>query len=256
MTNPTFFEDPRSLTEFRTIFSYVRSPSDNPLMLGGNIYDFILQGRVSINDRWSLVLHRLGVASVNPGDGALNGYSGGTGITDLQIGTKYTFFRDTRSETLLAAGVSFEIPIGSSSVLAGSGASVVPYLSYGQGFLQNWHFLASTGYRFGYTGGASDFYFLSAHIDYGFFKRFYPFAEVNWFYYTKNGSLQPVNFEGGDLMNIGATQVEGRSLVTVGLGMRYKFTEGFQAGFAYEFPVSGRDMIEDYRLMVDLIFRY
>jgi hypothetical protein len=255
VTNPTYFEDPRSLTEFRFIGIYQRAPGDNPLLDGGTIYNFNLQGRISINDNWSLILHRLGFSNIKTGDNAV-GYGGGTGIDDIQLGVKYTFLRDTRSETLLAAGVSFEIPIGSSSVLAGTGAGVTPYLSYGQGFLDNWHFLATGGYRFGFAGGSSDFLFASAHLDYGFFKRFYPLVEMNWYYYTGNGDRQSGDFEGGDLRNIGADNVSGKSLITLAGGFRFKFSDSLQAGIVYEMPVVGTDMLEKYRVMLDFIIRY
>ncbi len=255
VTNPTYFEDPRSLTEWRPIFIYQKAPSDNPLLAGGSMFVFNLQGRISINDRWSIILHRLGFASVDPGDGALGGFGGGTGLTDLQIGTKYTFYRDDRSNTLAAVGVSFDIPIGSNDVLSGTGAAMTPYLSFGQAF-GNWHFLASTGYRWGFSDSTSDFFFLSAHIDYSFFNRFYPLAEINWYRYTSSGDTWPVNFEGGDLFNIGATGANGINLVTMGLGFRYKFTEALQLGAVYEFPVTGSDGLEKYRIMFDLIFRY
>ena len=256
MSNPTNFEDPRSLTEFRVIGTYQAAPGDNALLKGGHIFDLNLQGRISINDQWSLILHRLSITNIKTGDGTLGGYSGGTGINDLQVGAKYTFLRDTRSETLLAFGTKFDIPIGSSTVLAGSGWGLTPYLSYGQGFLDNWHLLANGGYRFGFGSGSSDFVYASAHIDYGFFKRFYPLAELNWFHYTSGGNRQPVDFEGGDLANIGATNVAGRNLVTAALGFRFKFSESLQMGAIYEIPVVGSDMMEKYRVGLDLIFRY
>jgi len=255
VSNPAYFEDPRSLTELRPIFMFLKSPSDNPLMTGGRSFIFNLQGRVSINDRWSIVLHRLGFAKVDPGDGALGGFSGGTGLTDLQIGTKYTFYRDDRSNTLAAAGVSFEIPVGSDSVLAGTGAGMTPYLSFGQG-LGDFHFLASAGYRLGFTDATSDFVFTSLHLDYGFFKRIYPLVELNWYHYTANGTARPVNFEGTDLFNLGATDVAGRNYLTVALGLRLRITEGLQTGIAYETALVGTNGQERYRIIFDLIFRY
>jgi hypothetical protein len=255
VTNPAYFEDPRSLTEIRPIFIYQKAPSDNPLMQGGNIFALNLQARVSINDHWSFVLNRLGLARVNPGDGALNGFSGGTGLTDLGVGTKYTFIRDDRSNTLLAAGINFDVPIGNSSVLSGNGAGAEPYLSYGQGF-GNWHLLATTGYRFGLSSTSSDFLFLSGHLDYGFFNRLYPLVEVNWYHYTSGGNQLVADFEGADLFNLGSTDVGGHNIVTVGLGLRYKFTEGFQTGLVFEFPVIGTKDLERYRVGFDLIFRF
>lgn len=256
MSSPSTFEDPRSLTEFRVIGTYQKAPDDNPLLRGASIWDINLQGRISINDQWSLVMHKLSVTNVNPGDGTLGGYDGGTGLNDLQLGFKYTFLRDSRAETLLAFGTKFDIPIGSDSVLAGSGWGMTPYFSYGQGFLDNWHFLATGGYRFGFSAGSSDYLYVSAHLDYGFFKRFYPLVEMNWYYYTAGGNRQPVDFEGGDLMNIGATDVAGRNLVTLAAGFRFKFSEGMQMGVIYEVPIVGNNMLERYRIALDLIFRY
>jgi hypothetical protein len=255
ISNPAYFEDPRSLTEIRPIFMYRKSPGDNPLMRGGNSFVFNLQGRISINDRWSFVLHRLGFANINPGDGALGGYDGGSGLTDLMIGTKYTFYRDDRSNTLAAAGVSFEIPIGNDDVLSGTGGGLTPYLSFGQGF-GDFHFLASAGYRFGFNDSTSDFFYTSLHLDYGFFKRFYPLVEINWYHYTSNGTSRPVDFEGTDLFNLGATDVAGKNFVTLALGFRLKLTESLQTGIAYETGLVGSDGLERYRIIFDLIFRY
>jgi hypothetical protein len=255
VTNPAYFEDPRSLTEWRPIFMYQKSPGDNPLMTGGNIFVFNLQGRISINDRWSLILHRLGVANVNPGEGALGGFDGGTGLTDLQVGTKYTFYRDDRTNTLAALGVSFEIPIGSSSVLSGTGAGATPYLSYGQGF-GNWHLLATTGYRIGFSSSTSDFFFLSGHLDYSFYNRFYPLVEMNWYHYTSAGDERAVDFEGADLFNLGADGAAGTNIVTIAPGFRFKFSEGLQTGVVVEFPLTGTSALEQYRIIFDLIFRY
>lgn len=255
MTSPSFFEDPRSLTEFRLIGSYQKAPGDNPLLMGGHIFNFNLQGRISINDQWSLVLHKLAVTNISTGDGTLGGYSGGTGLDDIQVGPKWTFYRDTRSETLWAAGAKFDIPIGSHTVLAGSGWGMTPYLSYGQG-LGDWHFLANGGYRFGFGSGSSDFLFVNGHIDYGFFKRFYPLAEINWYHYTGNGNRQPADYEGGDLLNIGADNVAGKNLVALAGGFRFKFSEGLHFGAVYEAPIVGSNMLERYRVILDLIFRY
>lgn len=254
VTNPTYWEDPRSLTEMRFIGLYQSVPSGNPLLQGGTILDFIFQGRISINDQWSLTLNRLGVSRVSPGSGSP--ISGGTGLDNLLLGAKYTFLRDTRSESILAAGATFDIPIGSTSALQGGSAAVTPYLTYGQGFGDNWHFLAAGGYHFSFSNSGSDFLFASAHIDYGFFKRFYPLAEVNWYYYTGNGTRQPGNFEGGDIINLGATDISGKSLVTVAAGFRFKFSESLQMGTVFELPVVGTSMLEKYRVMLDFIIRY
>src|SRR5262249_6148219 len=46
VTNPFYFEDPRSLTEVRPIFMWQGSPTKNPIFHGGDIEFFGLQGRL------------------------------------------------------------------------------------------------------------------------------------------------------------------------------------------------------------------
>ncbi len=258
MTNPYFFEDPRALTEVRTVFNFQKAPGGNSLLRGGHVFDFGLQGRIAFDDRWSLVIHRLGIANVSPGSGATdNGlpFSGGTGLTDLQLGPKFTFFRDDRTNTLAAVGLNFELPIGSESALSGVGSgAVTPYITAAQAF-GNWHFMGAFGYRFAFDSERTDSLFTSLHVDYSFFNRFYPFAELNWYHYVSNGHHRSANFEGADLFNLGSDSVSGNNTVTLGLGARYKFTESIQAGVVYELPVMGKDLMS-YRLGFDLIFRY
>jgi hypothetical protein len=278
ITNPFFFEDPRSLTEARLIVEYQKSPANNPLMRGGNTFLYTLQGRLAFNEYLSIVVHRLGFATVRPGTpfrstADVDDFAGGTGFSDLQIGPKWTFYRNPQSQTIAAIGANFEIPVGSEKVLSHNGAAVTPYLSVGQG-LGNFHLLGTTGYRFGISGDRSDHLFASLHADYKIgtpLGAFYPLVELNYYYYTKNGNrLQtqtitqgpnqftvPGNYEGAGAFNLGADDIKGRSILTLGAGLRYKLTENLQAGAVYEFPIVGKQNgLQNYRIGVDLIFRY
>ena len=265
MTNPFFFEDPRSLTEIRLLFSYDKGLGDNPLVRGGNIFQYTIQGRLALNENLSIVLHRLGFTTINPGGTATPGaplpmgFEGGTALSDLQLGPKWTFYRNQQSQTIAALGANFEIPIGSDKVLAGNGAAVTPYLSVGQG-LGNFHFLGAAGYRFGLSGDRADNAFASLHADYRIgtpLGTFYPLVELNYYYYTKNGSNLIATYEGADAFNLGATDIKGKSIFTLGAGLRYKFSETIQAGAVYEFPLTGKENgLNKYRIGVDLIFRF
>ena len=260
LSNPYFFEDPRSLTEFRPIIIWQKSSASNPLFRGGDALFFTFQGRLALNEQWSIVIHKFGFAHVTTKgqDDPLNPnpYTGGTGLTDLQIGPKWTFYRNIESRTLAALGVNFEIPTGSSRVQQGNSGAVTPYLSAAQA-LYNFNFMGATGYRFGFSNSRSDMFFVSLHADYNIMNKFFPLAEINWYYYTKNGTSLPANFEGADLYNFGADQIAGRSLVTLNLGARYKFSEALQIGAGYEFPVVGKDNgVMNWRLTFDLIWRY
>src|SRR5262249_46783738 len=108
----------------------------------------------------------------------------------------------------------------------------------------------------------------SAHLDYdvGNLHKIYPLMELNWFSYTKAGTnvyvigdnvvVPKLGFEGADLINFGARGVAGHNFVSLAFGMRYKFCEAIQLGGAFEFPITGRRDLMDYRLTFDAIFRY
>ena len=50
--------------------------------------------------------------------------------------------------------------------------------------------------------------------------------------------------------------VSGRQELSIATGLRYKFSECTQVGLAAEFPLNGNRDIQDFRLTIDLIFRY
>ena len=133
VSNPFLFEDPRSLTEVRPIFLYQTIPNSNALFRGGNAEFFGLQARLAITDRWSVVINKLGGVSINPGsDSPL---PGDTGFSEFWIGPKYTFLRNTETGTVAAAGVTFQLPVGSAKAYQDTGMlSLVPYLTAAQSF--------------------------------------------------------------------------------------------------------------------------
>ncbi len=264
MTNPFLFEDPRALTELRPIFLYQTIPNKNPGFRGGDIEFAGVQGRLALTDQWSIVINKLGGIWINPNGGAVSPYNGDrSGFAEINLGPKWTFLRNEQSGTLGALGVTFEIPTGSKEVFQDTGTlSLVPYVVMGQNFFRSsygsFNVLGEIGYNFGVDSSRSDYFFTSLHLDYDVanLHKIYPLLELNWQYYTKNGKEQDQDFEGGDLINFGATDVTGHNNVTLAVGVRYKFNESFQAGGALEFPVSGESSgVEDFRLTLDFIVR-
>jgi hypothetical protein len=67
VTNPFFFEDPRSLTELRPIFIYQKAPSGNPIFHGGHSDFFDTQARLAFTEHLSFVISELGFVSLHPG---------------------------------------------------------------------------------------------------------------------------------------------------------------------------------------------
>jgi hypothetical protein len=260
VTNPFLFEDPRSLTEVRPIFMWQQTPTRNSVFRGGDIEFFGLQARLAITERFSVVVNELGLISSEPHN-AGGDFQNHLGFAQIRIGPKFTFLRNEDTGTLGAVGLTFEIPAGDHGVLQDTGSlSVIPYLSFGQSFLRssygNFNALATIGYDFGADNQRSDAFFTSLHLDYALARKIYPFVELNWFVYTSNGKAEPISFEGRDLFNFGAEHVAGHSEVSIALGARYKFTECLQVGAAFEIPLTNHQDLQDFRVTVDMIFRF
>ena len=127
----------------------------------------------------------------------------------------------------------------------------------GKEFGDCFHFVGNAGYQFpvDHTQNSS-FFYTSLHLDKQVAGWLYPLIELNWFHYTSAGTQRPtLNFEGRDLANVGSN-AQGRNELSIAPGFRYKFNDYWQMGIAAEFPLLGtRDLLQ-YRLGVDLIWRY
>jgi hypothetical protein len=262
-TNPFLFEDPRSLTELRPVFIYQSIPKKNYAYNGGSIDFFGVQGRVALTDSISVVMSKLGGLWVHPGSEAIPEFAGDhSDFANIDLGPKWTFLRNERSGTLGALGVWFEIPTGGSKIQDSDGLSIFPFLTMAQNFGRSsygsFNAIGEIGYSFGVDNKPSDFFMTSLHLDYdiGNLHKIYPLLEMNWRYYTNNGSARVLGFEGGDLINYGATDISGRNNLSLAPGVRYKFNECVQMGTALEFPLVGTKDIQNFRWTFDLILRY
>jgi hypothetical protein len=261
VTNPFLFEDPRSLTEVRPIFIYQRIPTSSRDFFGGSVSYFGTQARVAFTDRWSLVFSKFGGIVLSPHDPSPFGNS--TGFAELWLGPKWTFYRGEENGIVAAGGLQFQIPVGSKNTFQDTGdLSLVPYLSYAQNFFRDFSYgsfnlMANTGYSFSVNNQRSDYYWLSAHLDFDVanLHRFYPLMELNWFLVTTDGHSRPIGIEGRDLINFGG-QAAGTGLLTGAFGGRVKLSEAAQLGSAFEFPFAGRKDLFRYRFTMDFILRY
>jgi hypothetical protein len=264
VTNPFFMQDPRSLTEVKPLLIYEHVPGSTPVFQGGDAWFFGLQGRLAITEMFSLVVNKLGFVSLRPHNSG-NGIGSSTGFAETMFGPQFTFIRSDTTKTLLAAGLTFDVAWGSHKVFQDTGSlSLIPYLSFGQNFLESgwgsFNFINTTGYSFATDDHRNDFFYSSFHLDYDVanLHKIYPLLELNWTHYTTNG--HPPNFfgfNGGDLVNFGNGDVAGHNNLSLAAGARYKFAEWFQIGAAVEFPLVNRsNSLMDYRLQLDLIFRY
>ncbi len=263
VTNPFFFEDPRSLTEIRPFFIWQDTPSANPVWSGGNNFHYGVRGSVALTPHISFVFSRLGFTTIQPSTGTPDIQSN-TGFSEVLLGPKVTFIRSETSGTVAAIGLTFDIPCGNANVLQRTGhLGLVPYFSIAQNFGKSsygsFNFMNTTGYTFRTDNTRNEAFYSSFHLDYEIGKRFYPLVELNWRYYTRNGGNQALNFDGNDLGNFGSQDVSSLNELTLAVGGRVKLNNWIHWGLAAEFNVlsnSGGRHLDQFRLTTDFIFRY
>ena len=260
VTNPFLFEDPRSVSEVRGLGIYQRIPSAQPDFQGGSLWFAGVRGSLAITNRLSVTINKVGLSGVSSsGDSTVGSHAG---LSELWLGPKVTIVRDVDSGTLLAAGLQFQLPIGSSEVFQNTGKlSLVPYVSAGQSFLKSrfgsFNTLANAGYSYSTNGQRSDYFYASGHLsfDVGNRQKLFPLAELNWFHYTTDGNSQSFAGEGRDLANFG-TLAKGSSLLTGALGARYRLSKRVEFGGAVELPIAGNRDFFRYRLLLDVSLRF
>lgn len=260
ITNPFLFEDPRALTEIKPVFVYGVIPNGSALQ-GGNMAWFGLQGRVNFGPSLSIVMNKLGGVGLYP-DGAL--VDGSTGFSEINIGPKWTFWRDADKGMVAAAGLTFQIPIGSSSVFQNTGSlGLDPYFSYAWNFGRtswgSFNYISTIGYNFRLDDARDEFFHTHSHLSYDVanMHRFYPLVEFNWYKYTRQGNATAFNFIGKDVFNVGASNGGFHSYVTVAPGFRFKYNESIQSGIAAEWTLNNTETsIDKFRLTFDVIFRW
>lgn len=260
VTNPFLFEDPRSSSEVRPVAIYQRIPTSQPNFQGGSLWYAGVRGSLAITNRLSVTLNKIGLSGVTAsGDSDLGSH---VGLSELWFGPKVTILRDVDFGTLLAAGLQFQVPLGSSAVYQNTGKlGLVPYVSVGQTFLKTrfggFNALANAGYSYSVNNLRSDYFYASGHVSFDLMNRqkFFPLAEVNWFQYTTNGNAQFLAGEGRDLVNFGSL-AKGSSLLTGALGARYRLSKSLEFGGAFEVPLAGNRDFFRYRFLFDIIYRF
>jgi hypothetical protein len=248
MTNPVFFEDPRTLTEVRGIYLHHSVPEE---AFGGDINLWAAQLRGALTDRLSLIATKDGyLTSNNP---LID-----DGWAAVTLGLKYNLVRNVSAGRLISAGAWYELPVGSSRSLQANGdGDFHLFLTGGQRIGENWHWLSGSGLRLPADDSlGSSMWYWSNHLDVRMTKRTYLLTEVNWYHWFESGENGIPGIEGGDLFNLGSTGVTGNDIVTQAVGVKYKPSGNLELGTAFEFPLTERRDVLENRLTVDLILRF
>lgn len=259
ITNPVFFEDPRTLTEVRPLFVHHEVPNrvGSGIPAGGYIQLYAVQFRAALTDRLSLIAVKDGFI-VDETEGALGGLLS-DGWADVTAGLKYNFHRDTEAGTLASAGFTYEMPIGSQRALQDIGDGEFHFfLTGGKRFgCGDGHWISTLGYR---TPVDQDLQtsaiHWSNHFDYRLTDKLYLVAESVWWHWTDDASNGlALGVAGQDLFNLSSTNVAGNDLVTKGLGLKYKPNDRTEVGVAWEFPLTDFEELTQNRFTFDIIWR-
>ena len=249
MTNPVYFEDPRTVTEVRPIFANHNIPT---ALGGGSAQLIAMQARLALTDRLSIIATK---------DGFFFGNNSlmSDGFADVNAGLKYNLYKDYCSQTIVSTGFTYGIPLGSHQALQGKGnGEFNMFLTGGQQIGENWHWISTLGARIpANTDVQTQSMYFSNHLDRKLGNSgFYLFTEANWYHWLSSSNSFPVPVEGLDLFNLGSVGVAGNDIVTGGYGVKYKPNKNVEMGIAYEIPYTERRDIIQNRLTVDLILRY
>lgn len=254
VSNPVFFEDPRSRTRLRFLFINQQIPNGSPIG-GGDFQVYAAQATIALSDRLSIIAQKDGFITLQA-----DGLPHGDGWGDLGTGLKYVLIRDPQQQFLLSAGFMFEWSNGSSEVFQGNGDGVWNFfLTTGKAFGecdQN-HFIGTFGWHAPQDPSAeSESIFYSLHLDRHVGKGFYGLLELNGIQYVNDGDRLPLSVEGGDLINLGSTDVSGNTFVSLAVGATQKINENLQVGGAWEFPITGRQDLMDNRVTATISLIY
>jgi hypothetical protein len=258
MTNPILNETPYITTEARPFYFYNRLP-DGFVTSGGDVHLVALQLRLALTERLGFIATKDGYADFNF-DEVLDDESG---FANVALGVKYAFYSEPETESILTAGLRYEIPINdleSSGIeLQGDGDGFLNPFVTGATTFGDLGLQASLGGNFALdTDEDTSILHYSLRADYEAFPGFFPLVELNGFSAIDNaerstGALGEL--DGLDVVNFGSE--DRGTTVTVGGGFRYRMNDNFQFGVAGEAPITDKDdTIMDYRVTFDLVLSY
>ena len=249
LSNPFFFEDPRSLTEVRGIFIDNGMPNT---IAGGDVHVWAAQYRGRLTHRMSVIVPRVGYLQVNQ---TANVH---TGFPSAPVGLKYNFLRDVDRQLLVSAGLTYFIPPNINGFPPTGSGDFHFFLTGGKEIFGRGHWLSATGFRIPTNNNwGTQMWYWSNQWDYEVVNHWYGLFGVNWFHWMRNSNNNFTGPIGGlDLINLPAGGVAGSDVVTGMVGVKWKPSGNVEVGTGYEFPFTQNGDILRNRLYVDFILRY
>ena len=223
ITNSTQFYLPLPRTLVKPIFLRQSFPSQvntelGLLPVGGDLMLFGLQLEYAFNDRLSLTAFKDGYADLEP-DATLGSDDG---FANLAAGLKYVLIHKPDSQYVLSGYAGLELPTGEDEVFQGTGDGSLNLILSELKLYVDWQFTGALGIHLPFNDDVeSTTGFLSAHAGYNLTDRIYPLVELNCYHVFSEGDggerfskqvggavPSVVRFEGGDLLNLGASHAK------------------------------------------------
>lgn len=261
MISPAFnavnFEDPRAISEARFLY-YYHEMDDKFVTEGGNAQLYALQLRYALTDKLTLIATKDGYVDFNPEANVAKN----TGWADLEAGLKYTVAED--KDYIASAQFRYLIPTGDHDVLQGYGDGMFhPSASASYGITDELTLTAGTGLRIATSSNDSSFWDSDLQLDYRVDignkgMAIYPLLGASLVHVVDGGKRLPIEDEGQDLFNFGATGADGNNILTGIGGFRFRTCKMFDLGVSYQIPLdrSEGSRIIDYRWNFDLIAKF
>ncbi len=258
ITNPIFNETPFITTEARPFYLYNEIPDDF-VTEGGHFHLWALQLRLAITERLGFIATK---------DGYVDAYfdevlEDEDGFANVALGFKYAIVSEPETETLLTAGLRYEIPIQDLETggieLQGNGDGFLnPFLT-GTRTFGDFGLQASFGANLALRPSEdTSILHYSVHADYELLPGLFPMLEVNGYTAINNGNRSKgaiSQLDGLDTLNFGSKDRD--TTIVFGGGFRYQFNDNLQIGLGGEKPLTDEDnTIMDYRLYFDLVLSY
>ena len=255
LTNPIFNETPYITTEARPFYFYHKLP-ESFVTDGGDVNLVALQFRIALTERLGFIATKDGYAKFDF-DETLPDEDG---FANIALGLKYALISDPETESILTAGLRYEIPINDLETggieLQGDGDGFLnPFLTGARAF-GDLGLQASLGANIALDSDAdTSILHYSLHADYEVAPGLFPLIELNGFTPIDNGNRLTGalgDVDGVDVLNFGSE--DRGTTVTLGGGFRYRLNDHVQFGTAAETPITDKDdTIFDYRVYFDLV---
>ena len=277
MSNPIYHGDARNVTMVRPIYLYQSLPdkikvniggAKSKLDVGGEVTGVALQFSYAFNERFSLVAVKDGYVDCEPDDNL----DPDSGLADIAAGLQYSFLYKPEDDFIMTARLVYESTSGDDEVFQGNGdGNLAPAVLFMKGF-GKWQFSGTVGLVIPFDDDEENtMLYDSWHLSYAVTDWFRPLVELNHFQVLSSGDRDLASveskddlvaaittFNGCDIINMGGEHNDDNSsLVSMGLGARFRVTEWLDLGAVYEFPLTDDEetMLDD-RLLIDAMVTF